>query len=190
MKKVQDYYFKKAKQENYKARSVYKLEEAQKKFNFIKSSDNVLDVGCSPGSFSQYMLDKILKTGSVVGIDIQECTFKHQRFTFIHSPIETLDFSLLPFNSFDVIVSDAMPNTTSDKTTNHFRSLTLANNIFRRTKELLKEGGHFFIKVYDGADLPAFKNELTANFTKVSFFKPHSSREESRELFLFGFSKK
>ena len=93
MKKVQDFYFKKAKEENYKARSVFKLEEAQNKFKFIKSSDRVLDVGCSPGSFSQYMLNKILKSGSVVGVDILPNSFAHQRFTFILGDIKDMDSS-------------------------------------------------------------------------------------------------
>ncbi len=82
MKKIQDYYFKKAKEENYKARSVFKLEEAQNKFKFIKPSDIILDVGCSPGSFSQYMLNKILKTGFVVGVDILPNSFAHQKFKY------------------------------------------------------------------------------------------------------------
>ena len=171
MKKVQDFYFKKAKEENYKARSVFKLEEAQNKFKFIKSSDTVLDVGCSPGSFSQYMLNKILKSGSVVGVDILPNSFAHQRFTFILGDI--------------VVVSDAMPNTTSDRETNHFRSISLCRSIFNLAKDVLKDSGHFFIKVFDGKDLQDFKKELSEYFDSVNVFKPKSSRDESREIFLF-----
>ena len=134
MKKVQDFYFKKAKDENYKARSVFKLEEAQNKFKFIKSSDRVLDVGCSPGSFSQYMLNKILKSGCVVGVDILENSFSHQRFTFILGDIKDMDASNFDNIEFDVVVSDAMPNTTSDKETNHFRSISLCKAVFNLSK--------------------------------------------------------
>lgn len=185
MKEIHDYYFKKAKKENYKARSVYKLEEAQKKFNFIKSSDSVLDVGCSPGSFSQYMLDKVLKTGNVVGVDIIPTTFAHKRFSFIEGDIKNIDIETLYPDKFDVVVSDAMPNTTSDKETNHLRSISLAGHIFELTKRVLKDGGHFFIKVFEGRDLDNFKKYVSKYFDTVVFFKPKSSRDESREIFLF-----
>lgn len=185
MKKVQDFYFKKAKEENYKARSVFKLEEAQNRFKFIKSSDRVLDVGCSPGSFSQYMLNKILKSGSVVGVDILPNSFAHQRFTFILGDIKEMDISTFDDALFDVVVSDAMPNTTSDRETNHFRSISLCKAIFNLAKDVLKENGNFFIKVFDGKDLPEFKSELSEYFDSVTIFKPKSSRDESREIFLF-----
>ncbi|WP_157159732.1 SAM-dependent methyltransferase [Brachyspira pilosicoli] len=191
MKKVQDFYFKKAKEENYKARSVFKLEEAQNKFKFIKSSDNVLDVGCSPGSFSQYMLNKIIKTGSVVGVDILPNSFYHQRFKFILGDIKEMDASTFDNIEFDVVVSDAMPNTTSDRETNHLRSIGLCEKIFYLAKDVLKDNGNFFIKVFDGKDLPNFKKELNDYFDSVTVFKPKSSRDESREVFLFakGFKK-
>lgn len=184
MKKVKDFYYKKAKEENYKARSVFKLEEAQNKFKFIKSSDRVLDIGCSPGSFSQYMLNKILKSGFVVGVDIIPNSFSHPKFTFILGDIKEMNLTTFDNMKFDVVVSDAMPNTTSDKETNHFRSMALAKSIFNLTKEVLKNGGNFFIKVFDGKDLPDFKKELKENFESVEVFKPKSSREESREIFL------
>ena len=187
-----DFYYKKAKEENYKARSVYKLEEAQKKFNFIKSNDFVLDVGCSPGSFSQYMLNKVLKTGSVIGVDIIPTTFKHERFQFIEGNIR--DINLDEFVSvnklFNIVISDAMPNTTSDKETNHLRSISLCDIIFKSTINVLKTGGHLFIKTFDGRDLNDFKSDLSDHFTKVSTFKPKSSRNESREIFLLASSKK
>ena len=191
MKKVQDFYFKKAKEENYKARSVFKLEEAQNKFKFIKSSDNVLDVGCSPGSFSQYMLNKIIKTGSVVGVDILPNNLAHQRFKFILGDIKEMDASTFDNIEFDVVVSDAMPNTTSDRETNHLRSIGLCEKIFYLAKDVLKDNGNFFIKVFDGKDLPNFKKELNDYFDSVTVFKPKSSRDESREVFLFakGFKK-
>ncbi len=191
MKKVQDFYFKKAKEENYKARSVFKLEEAQNKFKFIKSSDNVLDVGCSPGSFSQYMLNKIIKTGSVVGVDILPNSFSHQRFKFILGDIKEMDAFTFDNIEFDVVVSDAMPNTTSDRETNHLRSIGLCEKIFYLAKDVLKYNGNFFIKVFDGKDLPNFKKELNDYFDSVTVFKPKSSRDESREVFLFakGFKK-
>lgn len=185
MKKVKDFYYKKAKEENYNARSVFKLEEAQNKFKFIKSSDRVLDIGCSPCSFSQYMLNKIIKSGSVIGVDIIPNSFSHPKFTFILGDIKEMNLKTFNDIKFDVVISDAMPNTTSDKETNHFRSISLSKSIFNLAKEVLKNEGIFFIKVFDGKDLPDFKNELKEYFKSVEVFKPKSSRNESREIFLF-----
>lgn len=185
MKKVKDFYYKKAKEENYNARSVFKLEEAQNKFKFIKSSDRVLDIGCSPCSFSQYMLNKIIKSGSVIGVDIIPNSFSHPKFTFILGDIKEMNLKTFNDIKFDVVISDAMPNTTSDKETNHFRSISLSKSIFTLAKEVLKNEGIFFIKVFDGKDLPDFKNELKEYFKSVEVFKPKSSRNESREIFLF-----
>lgn len=185
MKKAKDFYYKKAKEENYNARSVFKLEEAQNKFKFIKSSDRVLDIGCSPCSFSQYMLNKIIKSGSVIGVDIIPNSFSHPKFTFILGDIKEMNLKTFNDIKFDVVISDAMPNTTSDKETNHFRSISLSKSIFNLAKEVLKNEGIFFIKVFDGKDLPDFKNELKEYFKSVEVFKPKSSRDESREIFLF-----
>lgn len=185
MKEVKDFYYKKAKKENYKARSVFKLEEAQNKFKFIKPSDNILDIGCSPGSFSQYMLNKIIKSGSVVGVDILPNNLHHQKFKFILGDIKEMNAETFNNIKFDVVVSDAMPNTTSDKETNHFRSMSLVKSIFNLTKDVLKDNGNFFFKVFDGKDLQDFRKELNDYFKSVNIFKPKSSRDESREVFIF-----
>lgn len=186
MKKRHDYYYKKAKAENYAARSVYKLEEAQKKFSFIHSNDLILDVGCTPGSWSKYLLDKILKGGYIVGVDIIFCSFSHPRFKFMKTDIfNTPAESLRPDRYFDTVISDAMPNTTQDKETNHYQSISLGESVFALLPSLLRSGGNFFIKLYDGGDFPNFKKKLKDCFEEVKIFKPKSSRDESREIFLF-----
>lgn len=185
MKNRHDHYYKKAKEEKYAARSVYKLEEAQKKYNFLKASDNILDIGCSPGSWSQYMLTKIIKSGQIVGVDILPVSFSHPNFKFIQKDVRDLTKEDTENIMFDSVVSDAMPNTTSDKETNHLRSISLAEIIFRFAKPHIKKGGSFFIKVYDGRDFPSYRKMLSENFEFVDVFKPKSSRNESRELFIF-----
>ena len=72
MRKVRDHYFEKAKKDNYPARSVYKLEEAQKKYRFMKKGQRVLDLGCHPGSWSKYASEVVGPKGRVVGIDLQD----------------------------------------------------------------------------------------------------------------------
>lgn len=186
MKEVRDRYFRKAKEEQYLARSVYKLEEAVAQFKFIRPADRVLDVGCAPGSWSQYLTRKIITTGSVTGIDILPVQFKHPKFTFLQADIKTIDAAALTAaGRFSAVISDAMANTISDPEANHYRSINLCRVITRALPALLASGGHFFIKVFDGPDLTAYRSELKQMFASVSNFKPKSSREESRELFLF-----
>lgn len=187
MKQRHDFYYRKAKDERYAARSVYKLEEAQKKFAFIKKRDRVLDVGCAPGSWSKYLIEKLVPQGRVVGIDILGCAYAHPRFSFVKASIEDIaPETLLNGARFDVVVSDAMPNTTSDKDTNHFQSIGLGEALLRRLPALLKTGGHFYIKLYDGPDFQAYRKAAAAIFERAVIFKPKSSRDESREVYIFG----
>ncbi|MEK6793481.1 MAG: RlmE family RNA methyltransferase [Spirochaetota bacterium] len=185
MKEVRDRYFRKAKEEQYLARSVYKLSEALEKFSFIRPADRVLDVGCAPGSWSQFLTRSVITTGSVTGIDILPVQFSHPHFTFIQGDIKTIDAaSLVRGGLFSAVISDAMANTIADPEANHYRSINLCRVITRALPALLSRGGHFFIKVFDGPDLTAYRTELKAMFATVANFKPKSSREESRELFL------
>ena len=121
MKKIFDHYSKKAKEENYAARSVYKLIEIDQKYNIIKRGMKILDIGCSPGSWSQYILKRIGK-GKLFGIDISNkitsrISSKDKRFTFIKSDIFYLNIDLLKEKTgeLDLILSDISPNTTGDK---------------------------------------------------------------------------
>lgn len=188
MKKRHDHFFKKAKQENYAARSVYKLEEAQKKFSFLKKHDKVLDVGTAPGSWAKYVIEKVAPQGKVVGIDLLDCKYSSKRFTFIKGDFEQIpkDELLIDGKPFDAVISDAMPNTTQDKDANHHRSIELVSLIRDSLDGLLKTGGAFFVKVFDGGDFPEYKKSLEKSFAKVKVFKPKSSRDESRELFVIG----
>ena len=99
MQKVRDYYFKKAKQDNYPARSVYKLEEIDKKYRFFKKGKKVLDIGCSPGSWSRYIIKKI-GNGRVIGIDTSgNIQIQDDRFTFLHADIFKIEPELLKLDN-------------------------------------------------------------------------------------------
>jgi 23S rRNA (uridine2552-2'-O)-methyltransferase len=186
MQKVQDHYFKKAKQEKYYARSVYKLEEIDKKYRLLKKGINVLDIGCSPGSWSQYILKKI-GNGHISGIDINDSIrLRDSRFTFINCDIFDFDNSILnkEFKTFDIITSDAAPNTTGNKFADAAQSLDIVKKVFSIAENILQPGGTVVAKVFQGEDLKAFLVEIKNSFEKVTLFKPKSSRKESREIFI------
>jgi 23S rRNA (uridine2552-2'-O)-methyltransferase len=192
VKKVQDYYFKKAKQENYPARSIYKLEEAQQKHQFIKSGDKVLDLGCHPGSWSLYAAKICGINGFVLGVDLQKSNIVpvsgSARIELSCADIFDPDF--ITFLSgkipFQVVVSDLAPKTTGHKFSDHLKSIELSRRALAIACQSLCRGGHFYCKVFQGEDFPDFVNEVRHYFKKTKIVKPKSSRVESREVFVLG----
>ncbi|RJX33182.1 MAG: RlmE family RNA methyltransferase [Desulfurivibrio sp.] len=192
MKKVQDYYFKKAKQENYPARSIYKLEEAQQKHHFMKPGDKVLDLGCHPGSWSLYAAKIVGAGGVVVGVDLQKSNIAAAagaaRIEFIRLDIFDAGFISLLADSlpFQVVISDLAPKTSGNKFTDHLKSIELSRRALAIACRSLCRGGHFYCKVFQGEDFPDFVNEVRQSFSKTKIVKPKSSRVESREVFVLG----
>ena len=193
MKEVQDYYFKKAQKEGYPARSVYKLEEAQLKYGFLKRGSRVLDIGCSPGSWSLYSAKVIGPQGLVVGVDLQEGKRRAESgrapIEFIRGDImreETVAAITAHAQEFQVVLSDMAPRTTGHKWADQQQSLTLSRRAFDLARQVLAKDGAFYCKVFDGEDCKAFFDEVRGCFQKTKIVKPKSSRPESRELFILG----
>ncbi len=189
MKKVRDYYFEKAKQEKYPARSVFKLEEAQQRFKLLTKGDTVLDLGCCPGSWSIYAAKQIGTTGRVIGVDLH----KTMKYDFAGAaPMELLKadifseeiFVKLAATKFNVVLSDMAPATTGHKFSDHQKSLELSRRALEIATAVLLEGGNFYCKVFQGEDSGDFINEVRHFFKKVKVVKPKSSRVESREVFV------
>ena len=193
MRKVQDYYFKKAKKENYPARSVYKLEEAQKKHRFIKSGDTVLDFGCYPGSWSIYAARVVGPQGLVVGVDLQEAKkisiAKAAEIIWFCDDIMSDDIigNVQEIRkNFRIVLSDIAPRTSGNKWVDQQQSLTLARRVLELAANLLKKDGNFYVKVFEGEDFKEFADSVRKSFKTVKIVKPKSSRRESREVFVLG----
>lgn len=187
MRKIHDHYYRRAKTESYPARSVYKLMEMDRRYRLVRKNMRVLDIGCSPGSWSLYLLKRVGK-GKVVGIDVNPgIAVQDPRFIFVQADIFSLDQDELDrrgLGSFDLIVSDAAPGTTGDKFSDSQASLRLARRVFQVSGSTLKRGGTAAAKVFQGEDLPEFVRSLRGGFREVSMFKPKSSRKESREIYI------
>ena len=193
MKEVQDYYFKKAKKEGYPARSVYKLEEAQLKYRLLKKGDKVLDLGCHPGSWSLYAAKVVGLQGLVVGIDLQKTSGGGKKdmapIHWLRGDITDEEMlasvqALTP--SFDVVVSDMAPSTTGNKWADQQQALILARRSLAVATVMLKQGGNYYCKVFQGEDVDLFAKEVRTLFGTVRLVKPKSSRSESREMFVLG----
>lgn len=193
MRKVKDFYYKKAKQDKYPARSIYKLEEAQKKYHFLRRGDSVLDLGCCPGSWSLYASELVGETGIVVAVDLQESAKPprpggapiHWIVADIMEPELVLQVRKIR-PAFKVLISDLAPKTTGNRWADHQQSLNLSRQTLLMAETLLHEKGNFFCKAFQGEDFPAFVQEVQARFEQVKVVKPKSSRTESREVFVLG----
>jgi len=193
VRKVQDHYFKKAKKENYPARSVYKLEEIQKKYRFIKSGDTVLDFGCYPGSWSIYAARVVGPKGLVVGVDLQEVKkisiAKAAEIKWFCDDIMSDDIVEKlqeTKNNFRIVLSDIAPRTSGNKWVDQQQSLNLARRVLELAASLLGKDGNFYVKVFEGEDFKEFVDSVRKSFKTVKIVKPKSSRSESREVFVLG----
>ena len=188
MKEYRDFYFRKAKEQNYPARSVYKLKEIDNKFKIFRRGMKVLDLGAAPGSWSLGAAEKVGKEGFVLACDIQSTeTIFPPNVIFMQEDVfeRSAEFEekLQNVAPFDVIISDMAPRTTGTKFTDQARSLELCIEAFNVSTLYLKEGGSFIVKIFMGPDIQDLLQPMRKQFTKVKSFKPNSSRQESKETF-------
>jgi 23S rRNA (uridine2552-2'-O)-methyltransferase len=191
-----DYYAKQAKKDQFPARSVYKLQEIQKKFSLIKKGQRVLDLGCAPGSWAKYAAGLIGPAGSVLGIDQKEVTERLPA----HVKVVTEDVMALseaPERArellgaeADVVLSDMAPSTTGKKDVDAARSYNLCHAALLISGAVLAPGGAFVCKIFQGADFEMFIAEVKAQFGKCKVYKPQSTRKESRETYVIATGKK
>lgn len=189
--KVKDHYFNKAKQENFLARSVYKLEEIDERYKILKPGTFVVDFGYHPGSWIQYTSSVIGDKGRVVGIDVREVNKKltgipnvrvYQKDIFDIQDLAQLDVD----DKFDVVLSDMAPNTTGIKSVDQIKSLNLVESVFGLLPKFLKPGGHFVIKIFDSQDAQNYLKTQKNLFSEYNYLKPKSTRSVSKEFFVIG----
>lgn len=179
----QDHYFKKAKEENYPARSVYKLQEINKKYRLVKPGDFVLDIGCAPGSWMIYLSEKVGRKGKVIGIDIVDLKIPlKENMKFIKGDVRKFVNGF--DEKFDVIVSDAAPGTSGVHFVDVAKSLELAEASLDIVKKSLKPRGIFICKIFEGDGTSEFLEEIKNLFIFVKSFRPSAVRKYSREFYL------
>lgn len=189
--KVKDHYFKKAKKENFLARSVYKLEEIDQKYDVLKSGDLVVDLGYHPGSWIQYTATRVGPGGKVFGIDIRPLNKKLVHLKNV-SLLEMDAFNVTcpqdvgAEGLFDVVLSDMAPNTTGIRSVDQDRSLALVEKVFEILPVFLKENGNLVIKVFDSQSAQDYLKSQKHLFEKLNFLKPKSTRSVSKEFFVIG----
>ena len=187
IKQHRDQFVKKSKTLGYRSRSAFKLIELNKKFKFLKDNVNLLDVGSSPGGWSQ-VARKSIKNGKIISIDIKSMESIKDVIFFQYDFLKEVnkDKLLKEFDGkLDVIISDMAANTTGNKNLDCIRTNELCSEFIRFSTELLKKRGALVAKLFMGEDFLEVKNLAKKTFNKVDFFKPESSKKESKETYIF-----
>ena len=183
-----DVFFRKARSEGFVARSVYKLEEIDRRMHILRPGARVLDLGCRPGSWLQYACRVAGPHGVVVGVDRQPLPHPVVGARVLVADIFQLsDEELLSGEAaFDVILSDMAPDTTGIRTTDQARSAALVEEALGRAERLLAPLGAFVAKVFQSPEVAGLRGRMATRFSDVRLLKPESSRGESAELYLIG----
>jgi 23S rRNA (uridine2552-2'-O)-methyltransferase len=187
-KRPQDHWGRKAKKEGFAARSVFKLEEIDRRVRLFKPGQRVLDLGAYPGSWTSYAAQKVGARGKVLGIDLTEFRGTLPPWASIRQG-DALTVDVIAEHgpgSFDVVVSDMAPNTSGHRFTDQARSHQLFMRALAIALGVLVPGGHFVGKIFLGPDFEGARKALGAAFEEVKIIKPPASRAESIETFLVG----
>lgn len=183
-----DYYYKKAKEENYAARSVFKLQEIDQRLRVFRPGMKVLDLGAAPGSWSQFASEKVGKLGRVMGIDIQPIKITLPNAIFLTADMRELDLAKTMAESgieppFDMVLSDMAPKTTGYRLQDQMRSLELCELALATAERFLKPDGTYICKIFHSEEFENYRKRLRELFTKIDIIKPKSVREGSKEIF-------
>ena len=177
-----DQFVKKAKQLGYINRAAFKLEEIEQKYKIIEHSREILELGSSPGGWTQVILNYNSKT-NITCFDILDMKINNQRIAFYREDFLKFNFTNLK-NKFDLVLSDVAPNTTGHQSTDHLRISQLIYEVIDRLEIILKKQGSFIFKIWKGEEEKEIIKMLKKIFDKVEYFKPKSSRQESSEIFI------
>tara|TARA_Y100001958_G_C21062098_1_gene424550 strand:- start:215 stop:847 length:633 start_codon:yes stop_codon:yes gene_type:complete len=186
IKQHRDPFFKKSKILGYRSRASFKLIELNEKFKFIKKNTSLLDLGSSPGGWSQ-VASKIITSGKILSIDIKSMRpIKNVKFINANIFDQITKNQILVFfpKKLDVIVSDMAADTTGNKSLDSIRTNQLCYEIMNFSSQILKTDGILVSKLFMGEDFLEVKNLAKTLFKYVDFFKPLSSRNESKETYI------
>lgn len=185
-----DYFYLKAKYKGFRSRASYKLFEINDKFKIFKKGQIVIDLGASPGGWSQVASKKVGMHGKVIAIDKAYISpFKEENIEIVNRDIfdTNLDKYILDnFGKINVLISDCAPNISGDYNRDHSIQISLANRALDLSKILLKKSGCFVCKIFQGNEHQDFIRRVKESFNEVKLFKPKASRKKSAELYVVG----
>jgi len=186
-------YYRKAKQEGYRARSAYKLQQIHERFTVVRKGEAVADLGAAPGGWSQVLVELVGPGGLVIGVDLQRIKPIAGAFflqgDFTQRPTHDKLAALLADkgrSALDAVVSDMAPDMSGNYEIDQFRSIHLCEMALDFADKHLRPGGAFVCKVFEGADFQQFRAEVKRRFKRLHQYHPPASRKSSSEVYLVG----
>ena len=187
IKRNRDPYFRQSKILGYRSRSAFKLIEMNNKFSFLRKNTSLLDLGSSPGGWSQVARKEISK-GKILAVDIKPME-KIDSVDFVNGDFRNKEIhdKIISFfnNDLDVVLSDMSGNTSGNKNMDSFRTGELCLKAMYLAKEILSDDGVFLSKIFMGSIFPEINNMAKKYFKKVIKYKPLSSKKESKEIYIY-----
>lgn len=185
-----DEYVKRAQDEGWRSRAVYKLEEIDARDRLIRPGMTIVDLGAAPGGWSQYAARRVHGKGRIIALDILEMEtlegveFLQGDFTE-DEPLQRL-LATVGENGVDLVMSDMAPNMSGMDAIDQPKGMYLAELALDLAEKVLNPGGHFLVKVFQGVGFDEYLRQLRERFGKVVSRKPKASRARSREVYLLG----
>jgi 23S rRNA (uridine2552-2'-O)-methyltransferase len=190
--KRHDRFYRQAKRASFAARSVFKLEELDRRYRLFRPGNRVLDLGCRPGSWLQYAQPRVGDSGALVGLDRSPLDIIVPRARIVVGDVFAVTASELldDLSGFDVVLSDMAPDTTGVRSVDQARSEALFERALAIAEETLVPGGHFVAKLFQGPEWQRLVGLVRARFTAAKTVKPESSRKESIEQYVVGLGRR
>ncbi|MEI8259815.1 MAG: RlmE family RNA methyltransferase [Deltaproteobacteria bacterium] len=191
-KRDPDHFSRKAKKEGFAARSIYKLEEIDRRIRLLRPGLRVLDLGAAPGSWTQYAGPKIGARGRIVAVDLNPLRvaigpqLKAIQMDVFKASLD--DFRAL--GPFDVVLSDMAPHTSGIRDADVARSCELVERALEIAGAVLVPGGKFLAKIFQGDGFEEVRAHMRVMFDEVRILKPEASKRESTEIYLAGIGRK
>jgi 23S rRNA (uridine2552-2'-O)-methyltransferase len=193
LRQINDPFVERARLEKLRSRAAFKIMEIDEKFKIFKKGKIIVDLGATPGGWSQYAVTKV-GAGNVIAVDLLEMSpipgVKFLQSDFLASNIWEEIISLLKSNPYnkrakcDAVLSDMAANTSGDSKTDHIRIIELLEEALNLAEKILAQKGCFIGKIFQGGSSVEIMQKLQKNFTSVKYFKPNSSRKDSPETYL------
>jgi len=191
---VTDVYVRRAKQDGYRSRSAYKLQEILDKDKLVRAGMTVVDLGAAPGGWSQVLAPLVGPKGQVIALDILDMEPLHGvaviRGDFSDDSTLKILRERMEGRLIDLVVSDMSPNISGVGLVDQARSIHLAELALEFARERLKPGGDLLVKVFQGSGLDDFRKEVSTVFGAVAVRKPKASRDRSSEFYLLARGKR
>lgn len=185
-----DVFVKRAREAGYRSRAVFKLEDIQRTERLIRPGMTIVDLGASPGGWSQYVARALRGKGRIVALDVlsmdEIAGVEFLQGDFASDEVLEQLMGLLGADRPQLVLSDMAPNTTGIADVDHDRSMHLVELALDFTRTTLAPGGDFLVKVFQGRHFQPFMRDLRAAFEEVKVKKPPASRQRSPELYLLG----